>query len=109
MQIQQLSAQLDQKLRELDERLNDLDSQRDTNGDEREQARIVRDIAALEATRQRLEKSRDLAWRAHNLQQQDKDLLKVRRLNRLAIGLMAISCIAGFALLGYWIFLEFGS
>ncbi len=84
MNINQLSANIDAKLLQLEQQLNHLQRQlKQKTGDN---AQLTQDIAALEKLKFKLNKSRDLAWRAHELQSNNnKHQLQQKRM--IGIGL----------------------
>ncbi|QEI13180.1 hypothetical protein [Cellvibrio japonicus] len=103
MQISQVSAAVDAKLRQLDRQLDDLNCQQQQAGIEA-QATLARDIAALQQVRRKLVKSRDLAVRAHQLEQDTNSVAKEQaraRQRLLGLSLCAISLLGGIALIAY--------
>lgn len=84
MQIRQLSAALDAKLAQLDQQLLQLEQQLGQQTDKTDQ-QLLEDIAALHLIRAKLLKSKDLAWRAHKLQD-DND--EHRRARQRVVGLL---------------------
>jgi hypothetical protein len=106
MQINQLSAQIDQKLNELDQRLVRLNEQhRVASGSE--QAQLGTDIQALELIKNKLLKSRDIAWRAHELQQEHQDLKQLERKRWIGLTLCVLSAIGAVVLIGIIWWTEF--
>ena len=87
MNIQQLSANIDEKLAQLDRQIRALEKSKPTS-DNPEQNKA--DIQALEQLRRKLLKSRDIAWRAHKLQK-DGDEKLMRQKRWLGIGLCVVS------------------
>ncbi len=92
--IQQLSNNIDQKLAQLDLQLARLKQQ-----DSSEQT--LKDIAALEGIRNKLQKSRTIMWQAHELQRgNDQQRLREKRLFGItlciisALGLLGLLFIA---------------
>ncbi len=78
MQIRQVSAALDQKLAQLDQQLKQLEQQRvQENNDQHTQ--LDHDIQALQQIRTKLIKSKDIAWRAHELQDQSDEKRRARQ------------------------------
>lgn len=78
MQIRQVSAALDQKLAQLDQQLKQLEQQRvQENNDQHPQ--LDQDIQALQQIRTKLIKSKDIAWRAHELQDQGDERKRARQ------------------------------
>jgi hypothetical protein len=92
--IQQLSNNIDQKLAQLDLQLARL-KQQDSS------AQILKDIAALEGIKNKLQKSRNIMWQAHELQRgNDQQRLREKRLFGItlcivsALGLLGLLFIA---------------
>lgn len=94
MNIHQLSANIDTKLLQLEQQLIQLQRQSKQHGGDNTQ--LMQDIAALETLKSKLKKSRDLAWRAHELQHDDDKKLQQKRIIGIALcvfcglGLLAI-------------------
>lgn len=99
MQIRQVSAALDLKLAQLDQQLKKLEQDR-THADANESAaQIDQDILALQKIRAKLVKSKDIAWRAHQLQSEGDEQQRARQ-RLIGLSLCAISVIgAGILLL----------
>ena len=76
MQIRQVSAALDQKLTQLDQQLKKLEAQQNKREPD---PQIEQDILALQQIRAKLVKSKDLAWRAHQLQYQNDEHNRARQ------------------------------
>ncbi|MES2823924.1 MAG: hypothetical protein V4732_10000 [Pseudomonadota bacterium] len=95
MNIHQLSANIDAKLLQLDQQLIQLRRQSKQNGGDNTQ--LMQDIAALETLKSKLKKSRDLAWRAHELQHDDNKQLRQKRI--IGIGL-CVFCGLGLLAIG---------
>ncbi len=93
MHINQVSAALDNKLEQLSQQLQVLDDKISTTADSHEQERLEKDKAALEAIRRKMIKSKELAWQAHRLQDENNEQKRARQ--RL-IGL----ALCGLSLLG---------
>ncbi len=93
MQIRQVSAALDHKLAQLDKKLKQLEQeQRNAPSPTLDQ-----DIEALQQVREKLQKSKALAWRAHELQDQNDE---AKRAHQRLIGLsLCIISLIGAALL----------
>lgn len=92
--IQQLSNNIDQKLAQLDLQLVHL-KQQDTS------EQTLKDIEALEGIKNKLQKSRNIMWQAHELQRgNDQQRLREKRLFGLilciisALGLLGLLFIA---------------
>lgn len=96
MNIQQLSANIDEKLAQLDRQINALQKLKPSTENPEQNAA---DIEALEQLRRKLLKSRDIAWRAHKLQK-DGDEKLMRQKRWLGIGLCLISGIGLLAIAG---------
>jgi hypothetical protein len=101
MQIHQLSAAVDIKLRQLDKQLDALTREQSSAGNDNPQ--LAQDIEALVQIRHKLVKSRDLALKAHQL---ERDTNEQHRARQRLVGLVlcGISLLAGLALLAYVIF-----
>jgi hypothetical protein len=94
MQIQQVSAALDSKLAQLDKKLKQLEQeQRNTPS-----PKLDQDIEALQQVREKLVKSRALAWRAHELQDQGDETKRAQQ-RLIGLSLCAISLIGAAILL----------
>lgn len=78
MQIHQISAVLDTKLAQLDQQLKQLEEQHQQQGSSPDQ-QLVDDIAALNQIRDKLLKSKDIAWRAHQLRDNNDELRRARQ------------------------------
>lgn len=76
MQIRQVSAALDRKLAQLDQQLKQLEAQQ--SGSEAH-PQLEQDILALRQTRIKLVKSKEIAWRAHQLQHQSDEHSRARQ------------------------------
>lgn len=90
MQIRQVSATLDRKLAQLDQQLKKLEQEAregTTQDTQREQ-----DILALQKMRDKLIKSKELAWRAHQLQQTNDEAGRARQ-RLIGLSLCALSLI----------------
>ncbi len=94
MQIRQISAALDTKLAQLEKKLKQLQEEQRTAP--REQ--LQRDIQALEQMRDKLIKSKALAWRAHDLQDQNDEVKRARQ-RAMGLTLCVISVIGAVALI----------
>lgn len=94
MQIRQVSAALDSKLAQLDKKLKQLEQeQRDTPTTQLDQ-----DIAALQKMREKLVKSKAIAWRAHELQDQGDEAKRAQQ-RLMGLSLCALSLIGAAVLL----------
>lgn len=78
MQIRQISAALDAKLAQLDQQLKQLEQQHQEQGNNPDQ-QLVDDIAALHQIRDKLLKSKDIAWRAHQLRDENDEQRRARQ------------------------------
>ncbi|PUA29357.1 MAG: hypothetical protein B0W54_01795 [Cellvibrio sp. 79] len=94
MQIRQVSAALDIKLAQLDKKLKQLEQEHRTDPSQQ----LKEDIEALLQVRTKLEKSKALAWRAHELQDQNDDAKRARQ-RFIGLSLCAISLIGAAVLL----------
>jgi len=81
--IQQLSNNIDQKLAQLDVQLANLKQQASSE-------QTLKDIASLEAIKNKLQKSRNIMWQAHELQR-GNDQQRLREKRMLGIGLCIVS------------------
>lgn len=98
MNIQQISANIDQKLSALDQQLDRIQAQLSSAGDNREQ--LLKDMAALQQIKTKLDKSRSIMWEAHRLQTgSDRRRLQQNRL--MGIGLLVLSGF-GLVMLTLW-------
>lgn len=79
MQIRQVSATLDRKLAQLDQQLKKLEEQRARQIGGESNPQVEHDILALHQIRTKLVKSKDLAWRAHQLQRQNDEHSRARQ------------------------------
>ena len=101
MQIRELSATLDLKLAQLDKQLKilvkTLERNRKQTSGEQQSAQIEKEILALQVMREKLVKSKELAWRAHELQAQGGEQSRIRQ---RAVGiLLCIVSVLGAGLL----------
>jgi DNA-binding transcriptional MerR regulator len=76
MQIRQISAALDAKLAQLDQQLKQLEEQQQGEGTD---PQLGKDIAALQQIRAKLLKSKDIAWRAHQLRDNGDEQRRARQ------------------------------
>jgi hypothetical protein len=99
MQIRQVSAALDLKLAQLDQQLKKLEQDRNQADAKESATQIDQDILALQKIRAKLVKSKDIAWRAHQLQSEGDEQQRARQ-RMIGLSLCAISVIgAGLLLL----------
>lgn len=100
MQIQELSATLDMKLAQLEQRRSALESQlqQSNSADEREQ--LSKDLAALAQIGSKLVKSKELAWRAHELQDNPQEQQRARQ-RLIGLSLCGLSLLGAGLLLSY--------
>ncbi len=98
MNINELSANIDAKLLQLEQQLTRLHLQlKQSHGDDE---KLKHDINALEKLKFKLKKSRDIAWRAHNLQQDnDNNKLQQKRLIGISLCVFCGMGLVGIALL----------
>jgi len=99
MQIRQVSAALDHKLAQLDQQLKKLEQQQDSAT---HNAQLEQNILALQKIRDKLVKSKELAWRAHQLQHANDEDSRARQ-RVIGLSLCAFSVIGA----GVLIFLVF--
>ena len=92
MQIRQVSAALDHKLAQLDKQLKKLEEQRTQQASNEALAQLEQDILALQQIRTKLVKSKDIAWRAHQLQHQNDEHSRARQ-RVIGLSLCAFSVI----------------
>ena len=98
MHIRQITAALDNKLAQLDQQLKKLEAQRAQHSDSELHPRLEHDIFALQQTRIKLMKSKDIAWRAHQLHQESNEQSRARQ-RIIGLSLCAFSMIGGIVLL----------
>lgn len=92
MQIRQVSAALDHKLAQLDQQLKKLEKQRAKQNGSEPQSQLEQDILALQQIRTKLVKSKEIAWRAHQLQHQNDEHNRARQ-RVIGLSLCAFSVI----------------
>lgn len=92
MQIRQVSAALDHKLAQLDQQLKKLEAQRTQQATSESHSQLEQDILALQQIRTKLVKSKDIAWRAHQLQHQNDEYSRARQ-RVIGLSLCAFSVI----------------
>lgn len=102
MQIRQVSAALDRKLAQLDQQLKTLEQEREQQGGSQPNPQLAQDILALEQIRTKLIKSKELAWRAHQLQHQNDEQSRARQ-RMLGLSLCIFS-VLGAGVLLYLVF-----
>lgn len=102
MQINQLSANIDQKLTELDQQLESLQKRRAETHDVAQQEKIARDITVLNKIKLKLLKSKDIAWRAHQMRQEQEDLQRNDRQRLLGLALCIFSAVGAVVLIGIY-------
>lgn len=98
MQIRQVSATLDHKLAQLDQQLKKLEEQRAQQNSSEPNSQLAQDILALQHIRTKLVKSKELAWRAHQLQHQNDEQSRARQ-RVIGLSLCAFSVIGAGVLL----------
>jgi hypothetical protein len=89
MDINQLSANIDTKLVQLDQQLSQLKLQL-TKIEGGEDQELRKTITTLEQVKHKLIKSRDIAWRAHELQSSN-DHTQLKRNRMIGLGLCIFS------------------
>ncbi len=93
MQIRQVSAALDLKLAQLDQQLKKLEQQRVQQNSSEPNPQLEQDILALQQIRTKLVKSKDIAWRAHQLQHQNDEHSRARqRVIGLSLCVFSVIC-----------------
>ncbi len=97
MQIRQISAALDAKLAQLDQQLKQLEQQHQQQPSPPDQ-QLIDDIAALNQMRDKLLKSKDIAWRAHELRNENDEQRRARQ-RMFGLFLCGISVVGAVALL----------
>lgn len=99
MQIRQVSAALDHKLAQLDQQLKKLEHERTQASGNDQNAQIDQDILALQKIRTKLVKSKEIAWRAYQLQHVGDEQQRARQ-RLIGLSLCAVSVVgAGILLL----------
>jgi hypothetical protein len=98
MQISQVTAALDLKLTQLDQQLKALEQERINPA--RSASEIDNDIDSLLKIRTKLVKSKDIAWRAHQLQSQNDDQRRARQ-RLIGLSLCGVSLIGAGVLLAF--------
>jgi len=98
MQIRQVSAALDHKLAQLDQQLKKREQEHQQANDPALKTQLEQDILALQQIRTKLVKSKDLAWRAHQLQHQNDEQSRARQ-RMIGLSLCAFSVIGAGMLL----------
>ena len=102
MQITELSARIDHKLTELDQQLAQLQSRHAEAQDPQQQQQLATDIRALTNIRTKLLKSKDIAWRAHELQNDRAENRRYDQQRLLGLVLCIISGAAALVLVGVY-------
>ncbi|HSX85498.1 MAG TPA: hypothetical protein VLE50_08815 [Cellvibrio sp.] len=102
MQIRQVSAALDYKLAQLDQQLKKLQHEREQQNSSEPNSKLEQDILALQQIRTKLVKSKELAWRAHQLQHQNDEQSRARQ-RMIGLSLCLFSVI-GAGILLYLVF-----
>lgn len=100
MQISQVTAALDLKLTQLDQQLKTLEQERIQPNPARSTPEIDNDIDSLLKIRTKLVKSKDIAWRAHQLQSQNDDQRRARQ-RLIGLSLCGVSLIGAGVLLAF--------
>jgi hypothetical protein len=98
MQISQVTAALDLKLTQLDQQLKALEQERINPA--RSASEIDNDIDSLLKIRTKLVKSKDIAWRAHQLQSQNDGQRRARQ-RLIGLSLCGVSLIGAGVLLAF--------
>lgn len=102
MEINELSANIDQKLADLEQQLSHLHSQQAQTHDPVKQQQYTADITALKKVRLKLLKSRDIAWRAHQLIQEQDDQRINDQKRMLGLALCVFSAVGALVLIGIY-------
>ena len=97
MNIQEISLNIDQKVVQIDKQLAGI-QQRLITVDKSENEQLLKDIAALERIKTKLQKSRNIMWEAHDLQH-GNDQKRLREKRWLGIGLCVLSGLGLLAIL----------
>jgi hypothetical protein len=92
MNIEELSLNIDQKIAQIDKQVANLQHKLSTAdiADQSAKDRTRKDIAALEQIKIKLQKSRSIMWKAHELQR-GTDQRRLREKRWLGIGLCLVS------------------
>ncbi len=99
MHIHQVSATLDIKLKQLEQQLQQLDQQL-AQAPAENQEQLALDKAALVKIRDKLTRSKELAWQAHRLQDNNNEQKRARQ-RLIGLGL------CGFSVLGVVLLIAF--
>jgi hypothetical protein len=103
MNIKNISAALDNQLLSIEKQLKQLHEQlaqqQTTELATSSQTQLEQDIAALSRIREKLIKSKDLAWRAHELSSSQPSEKQRARQRLMGLSLISISLIGGMVLL----------
>lgn len=102
MKINELSANIDQKVTELEQQLENLQTQRTQTTDPSSDQKLLADIAALNKIKLKLLKSREIAWRAHQLLREQEDQRSDDRKRLLGIALCIFSAVGAVTLIGIY-------
>lgn len=100
MHISQVSAVLDNKLQQLDKQLQQLDEKISSTADSHEQERLEQDKAALNVIRHKMLKSKDLAWQAHRLQDNNDEKKRARQ-RLIGLSLCGVSVLGAVLLIAF--------
>lgn len=103
MQIDELSNNIDQKLSELDQQLADFKTRYATTTDATQQQKLAADITALNKIKLKLLRSQDLAWRAHQLKQENDNTRREDQQRLLGLWLCIFSGVAALILVGIYL------
>jgi len=100
MNIQEISLNIDQKVAQIDKQLASLQQRMNTGSttDKSENEQLLKDMVALERIKTKLQKSRNIMWEAHDLQQ-GTDQKRLREKRWLGIGLCVVSGLGLLAIL----------
>jgi len=102
MKIKELSANIDQKLNELEQQLDNLHAERTKTSDPEQQQKLTADITALNKVKLKLLKSKDIAWRAHQLLSDQENQRSIDRQRLWALAFLTFSALGAITLIGIY-------
>lgn len=103
MRIAELSANIDHKLTELEQQLKALQARHAQSDDAIQTSQLEAEITALNQIKLKLLKSKDIAWRAHQLQRENDMEQRQDQLRLLGLWLCIFSGVAAAVLLGIYL------
>lgn len=103
MKVKQLSARIDQQLATIDARLEQLD---DSHSGVNPDPSTGEERLALQNVREKLVKSREIVWRAHELRVEDQLQRQLRRTRQIGLALCIISGLAIVSLIGGYLLMN---